>query len=226
MITIVQRLALLDLDNTLIDLDEAFGVWAREFTADHGLGSEGFAWLIAVGRKVPHRATFFAMVRERFGMVEPVDTLWARYRQRMPDLVSCRPEVLDGLTVLRRAGWRLGIVTNGMADNQLGKIQRTGLAEVVDGWAISGTEGVRKPDVRLFAIAASRCGATIADGGWMIGDNPASDIIGGNQAGLYTILINRDGATHDVTHSVTDVLQAIELLLLCYHPSYGMCAPQ
>ncbi|MEO3873016.1 hypothetical protein ABGB18_29735 [Nonomuraea sp. B12E4] len=30
---------------------------------------------------------------------------------------------------LRAAGWTVGIVTNGTADNQTGKIERTGLAE-------------------------------------------------------------------------------------------------
>ncbi|GIH64336.1 HAD family hydrolase [Microbispora siamensis] len=65
----------------------------------------------------------------------------------------------DGLARLRTAGWRVAIVTNGRADNQLGKIRRIGLDEVVDGWAVSEAEGVRKPDRGLFEIAATRAGA-------------------------------------------------------------------
>lgn len=36
----VQRLALFDLDDTLINLREAFRVWAAEFAEDHRLGPE------------------------------------------------------------------------------------------------------------------------------------------------------------------------------------------
>ncbi|MFH8886815.1 hypothetical protein ACH4ET_33270, partial [Streptomyces californicus] len=46
----------------------------------------------------------------------------------------------------------------------------TGLASLVD---VSGDVEIHKPDLRLFEIAASRCGVSLADGGWMVGDNPA-----------------------------------------------------
>ncbi|MER5320485.1 HAD family hydrolase [Streptosporangium roseum] len=85
---------------------------------------------------------------------------------------------MEGLVRLRASGWKVAIVTSGMADNQLGKIQRTGLAEAVDAYALSGAEGVRKPDVGLFEIAARRCGMALAGGGWMVGDHLIKDIGG------------------------------------------------
>ncbi|UOB09705.1 HAD family hydrolase [Streptomyces sp. HP-A2021] len=94
----------------------------------------------------------------------------------MPGLVRCDPKVLDGLSQLRASGWRVGIVSNGMADNQLSKIERSGLGERVDACCVSGDVGFRKPDVRIFQLAADRCGLALADGGWMIGDNPEHDI--------------------------------------------------
>ncbi|WP_424536906.1 HAD family hydrolase [Sphaerisporangium viridialbum] len=212
----MQRLALFDLDNTLVNLDEAFGVWAEEFADEHGLGAEAVGWLIALNRDgFPHREVFFAKVRERFTLPDPVEELWSRYRRRMPHLVRCRPEVLDSLARLRASGWLVAIVTNGTADNQLGKIQQTGLAEAVDAYALSGVEGIRKPDVALFEIAAKRCGMTLAGGGWVIGDNPTADIAGGRAAGLRTIWVDRGtwpGVAHQADHVVTDVLRAIEIL--------------
>ncbi|MFI6888572.1 HAD family hydrolase [Streptosporangium canum] len=83
----------------------------------------------------------------------------------MPCLVRCRSEVMDGLAQLRMAGWRLAIVTSGTAVNQLGKIQRTGLAEVVDAYVLSGFKSIRKPEAGLFEIAARRCGMPLASGG-------------------------------------------------------------
>ncbi|MER5619964.1 HAD family hydrolase [Streptosporangium sp. NPDC002544] len=212
----MQRLALFDLDNTLVNLDAAFQAWAGEFVEAHDLGREAVDWLIALDQAgYPHREVFFNKVRDRFALPEPVDELWSRYRQRMPYLVRCRPEVMDGLSRLRTSGWRVGIVTNGTADNQLGKIQRTGLAEAVDAYALSGIEGIRKPDTGLFEIAARRCGADLADGGWMVGDHLVADIGGGQAAGLRTVWIDRGtwpGHEHDADYVVTDVLQAMEIL--------------
>ncbi|AWS42557.1 HAD family hydrolase [Streptosporangium sp. 'caverna'] len=212
----MQPLALFDLDNTLVNLDEAFQVWAGEFADEHGLGREAVDWLIALDRAgYPHREVFFTKARDHFALPELVDGLWSRYRQRMPYLVRCRPEVMDGLSQLRASGWRVAIVTNGTADNQLGKIQRTGLVEAVDAYALSGIEGIRKPDTGLFEIAAKRCGVDLADGGWMVGDHLIADIGGGQAAGLRTVWIDRGtwpGHEHDADHVVTDVLQAIEIL--------------
>ncbi|GAA1506530.1 haloacid dehalogenase type II [Sphaerisporangium rubeum] len=212
----MQRLALFDLDNTLVDLDEGFRAWVEEFAGAHGLGSEEVDWLIALDRQgFPHREVFFAKIRERFTLPDSVEELWSRYRRRMPYLVRCKPEVLDSLARLRASGWRVAIVTNGTADNQLGKIQQTGLVEAVDAYALSGVEGIRKPDVALFGIAAARCGMTLAGGGWVIGDNLTTDIAGGRAAGLRTIWIDGGtypGVDHQSDHAVTDVLQAIEIL--------------
>ncbi|MEV4356243.1 HAD family hydrolase [Nonomuraea sp. NPDC049625] len=210
-----RRLALFDLDNTLIDRLAAFELWAAEFAAGRGLGEGAAAWMVATDAdgSLPMDA-FFGLVREHFRLAEPADELWAAYRARLPHLVRCPSEVLDGLDRLRAAGWAVGIATNGMADNQTGKIERTGLATRVDGWAISGAEGVRKPDVRLFEIAARRCGASLESGGWVIGDDPEKDVEGGRRAGLRTIWIDR-GVTGGVVadHTVTDALSAIELLI-------------
>ncbi|MGW0067213.1 HAD family hydrolase [Streptosporangium sandarakinum] len=212
----MQRLVLLDLDNTLVNLDEAFQVWAVEFVEEHSLGCEAVDWLLALNRTgYPHREVFFGKVREYFTLSAPVKELWDRYRERMPYLVRCRPEVMSGLAQLRASGWKVAIITNGTADNQLGKIQRTGLAEAVDAYALSGLEGIRKPDVGLFEIAARRCGMTLADGGWMVGDHPVADISGGRAAGLRTIWIDRGtrpDQEHEADHVVTDVLQAMEIL--------------
>ncbi|MEV0229775.1 HAD-IA family hydrolase [Nonomuraea sp. NPDC050786] len=208
-------LVLFDLDNTLVDRLGAFKVWAAEFAASRGLGEEAVPWMVALDAdgSLPMDA-FFALVRDRFGLAEPVEALWAAYRARLPFLVSCPADVLDGLDLLRAAGWAVGIATNGMADNQIGKLRRTGLADRVDGWAISGAEGVRKPDARLFEIAARRCGASLDTGGWIVGDDPIKDIAGGRDAGLRTIWIDRKetgGVVAD--HTVPDARSAIELLI-------------
>ncbi|MFI7632300.1 HAD family hydrolase [Microbispora rosea] len=152
---------------------------------------------------------FFAKVRERFALLDFVEELWGSYRKRMPHLVRC-PEVLDGLVQLRRFARRVAIVTSGTADNQLGKIQQTGLAEAMDAYALSGVEGVWSVRDRGQALwHDSRRGRM------GVGDNLTADIAGGRAAGLRTIWIDRGawpGVDHQADHVVTDVLHAIEIL--------------
>jgi FMN phosphatase YigB (HAD superfamily) len=215
----MQRLALFDLDDTLVDRHATFRLWAEEFVADHGLDDKALTWLIfADAHSSGPKDRFFTTVRDEFNLAEPADQLWAQYRRRMPDLAFCQTEDLDALGRLSSAGWRIGIVTNGMLDNQLGKIQRTGLAALVDAWCISDEVGIRKPDPEIFRIVAHRCGTSADHGGWMTGDDLTLDIAGGHAAGLQTIWLQPNkgpwsfvAATPDfIVDSVSD---AVELLL-------------
>ncbi|MFF1905189.1 HAD family hydrolase [Kitasatospora sp. NPDC058218] len=184
----MQLLAFFDLDGTLLDRDAAFDLWVGEFVSDRALDASARDWLMAEdARHSGPMDGFFEKVRERFGVGDSVERLWGRYRKRMPELVVCGPAALAAVRDLRAAGWRVAIVTNGMQDNQLAKIQRTGLAEVVDSWCISEEAGVRKPHPEIFRAAARRCGALIDHGGWMVGDSLSADIEGGRAAGLRTI---------------------------------------
>ncbi|NUR57895.1 MAG: HAD family hydrolase [Catenulispora sp.] len=184
------RLALFDLDDTLIALPPAFRRFAVEFAGQRGLPEDSVEWLVTTWHPLQERNVYFAKVCEHFALEESVEDLWRHYRHTMPQYVVLRDEVRDGLAALRQAGWRLGIVTNGEAGNQLGKIERTGLDRLVDSVAVSGALGVRKPDAEIFRIAAEGAGFASADGGWMVGDNPAADIAGAAAAGLRTIWVD------------------------------------
>ncbi|MCO1593610.1 HAD family hydrolase [Micromonospora sp. RHAY321] len=214
----MQRLALFDLDNTLIDRQAAFHAWAEEFVTDLGLDDKALTWLIfADAHTSGPRGPFFAAVRNEFDLTQPPEDLWQQYRRRMPELVSCRAENLAALRQLRSAGWRIGIVTNGMTDNQKGKIQRTGLDALTDAWCISDEVGIRKPDPAIFQIIAQRCGTSTEHGGWMIGDDLTLDIAGGHGAGLHTIWLHPTRSPHKfvdpppdfTTATVTDAVQIL-----------------
>lgn len=78
-----------------------------------------------------------------------------------------------------------------------------------------GAEGVRKPDRRLFEIAAARCGVSAVDGGWMVGDSLVKDIGGGRAAGLRTVWVNAGGVISGGMHAdhvVRHVTEAMALL--------------
>jgi HAD superfamily hydrolase (TIGR01549 family) len=220
----MQRLVLFDLDDTLINRRDAFNLWANEFATAHALDEKWTTWLvIADAHHAGPMDTFFATVRDQFQLAEPVERLWQQYRRRMPELAVCPAETLEALKQLNRAGWRIGIVTNGMTDNQLGKIRNTGLADLVDGWCISGEAGMRKPDRKIFQLTAQRCGMPANHGGWMVGDSLALDIDGARHAGLSTIWVQPRLVTFaaDPEHfisqppdfTVSSVLDAATILL-------------
>ncbi|MEU3400693.1 HAD family hydrolase [Streptomyces filamentosus] len=205
------RLAFFDLDNTLVDRRAALSDALTALCRSRGLSPEADQWLRA---ELADRATAenFARLRDTFGLDAPAADLWQEYVDLMAATVTCRADVLEGLARLRATGWTIGIVTNGAGDIQRAKLASTGLADLVDGVAVSGDLEIRKPDLRLFELAASRCGVSLADGGWMVGDNAAGDIGGGHQAGLRTIWLRGrpwpDGlpAAHHVVDDVTDAI--------------------
>ena len=156
-------LALFDLDGTLVDRAAGLRAWAVEFCVDHGLASTEADWLVeADGDGRVAKEEFFGRVRERYGLPVPHDELFRQYSERQPTLIPVFDGVLAGLAELREAGWRIGIVTNGYEVVQTRTLTSTGIADLVDGRAISGAEGSWKPDVRLFGIAAARAGAADA----------------------------------------------------------------
>ncbi|MEU3407514.1 HAD family hydrolase [Streptomyces sp. NPDC006670] len=209
------RLAFFDLDGTLADRQSALSDAVTDLCRTHALTADAQQWLRT---ELADRANAadFARLRAAFALEVSEAQLWQEYVGLMAAASSCRPEVLEGLTRLRAAGWTIGIVTNGAGDIQRAKLTATGLADLVDGVAVSGDLEIRKPDRRLFELAASRCNVNLADGGWMVGDNPEGDIGGGHQAGLRTIwLRGRPWPTGfpSAHHVVDDVTSAIDILL-------------
>lgn len=184
------QLALFALDGTLVDRWQAHRLWADEFAAANSLGEKAAMLLtFAATPDVDSMKSFFPWVREQFGLTESAGALWRQYEQRITELITCSVPVVTALTRLRRAGWRIGIVTNGTASFQVAKIRAAGLDRLADAWCVSGEAGVSMPDPAIFRLAASRCGTPETVGGWMIGNSLPTDITGGHDAGLTTIWI-------------------------------------
>ncbi|MGW5098201.1 HAD family hydrolase [Streptomyces nodosus] len=211
----MHRLALFDLDGTLADRQSAFSDAVTGLCRTHFFTPDVEHWLHT---ELADRANAadFTRLHDTFDLAVSGAQLWQEYVDLMSAAVTCRPEVLEGLARLRAAAWRIGVITNGAGDIQRAKLAATGLADLVDGVAVSGDLEIRKPDLRLFELAASRCGVILADGGWMIGDNPIGDIGGGHQAGLRTIWLRGRPWPDDLRaahHVVDDVTDAVTILL-------------
>ena len=69
-------------------------------------------------------------------------------------------EMVDGVRALHDRGVRTGLVSNSWGTR---RYPRDLIAELFDGVVISGDEGFRKPDPRMYELGAGRIGAAPSD---------------------------------------------------------------
>lgn len=129
-------------------------------------------------------------MKERFDTGLEVDALVNMLLFDHVERITLDFRTAAALVNARESGWKIAVVTNGSTAQQTLKVRTIGLDQYVDAVIISETEGVWKPDIRIFESAASRVGAGAATG-WMVGDHPAADISGGRAAGLRTGWVSR-----------------------------------
>ena len=160
-------IALLDLDETLVDRSAGFASWARSFVDQWSLPDDQQIWIEELDRAVTQREQFFDALCERFPQAGPPDRLWRV--NELPLHTSAFPGVVEHLATLRSTGWRLMVVTNGRTETQVGKLparrhrrRRARLVRVRGG----GRPQARPRDLRPGADAAGRNGRRpLLDGG-------------------------------------------------------------
>lgn len=200
-------LLLLDLDNTIADRDAAFRHWmdAKLTTwAPEDDGDDRRRLLEWDADGVRPRHDFLARVRNRYGLDETVEELLAEYRRlTLEGFPPIPADVRRQIERLRGEGWSVAVVTNGEDGVQQATVEAVGLARLVDACVVSGAVGVRKPDPRIFSLAAERCHESL-DGAWMVGDGEA-DVEGASRAGLDSVWLDR-GRTWTRTDVVPSVV--------------------
>ena len=209
-------LLLLDLDNTLVDRACAFNFWASDFVRSLGRSDSDTAWLIAADRDgYEPRESLAHAVEERFKTGLSTEDLMERLLYDHVKFITLDSVIAAALRNARDSGWKIAIVTNGTTEQQTLKVQTAGLETYVDAVIISEEQGVRKPETEIFEIAAAHLGMALAEG-WMVGDHPAADILGGRTAGLKTGWVSRgkswprELAAPDLSaHTAAEVIDAV-----------------
>jgi putative hydrolase of the HAD superfamily len=184
-------LLFLSLDNTLLDRAGAFRAWGKGFLAEVGASDYELDWLDSVDADGLTSAWDLAdAIRERYGLRRPAIDLVEEIREGVLAHLRLDPLVAFALRIAGDAGWLPIVVTNGESRVQQQKMVRTGLINQIGGYVISEDVGVRKPNPRIFAIAAERVGRRLS-GAWLIGDSPEVDIGGANALGIPSAWIRR-----------------------------------
>lgn len=111
------------------------------------------------------------------------------------------------VTELRKRGFTNVILSNNYPELKevMDKLQIT---EYFDGIIVSALEGYDKPRKELFEIAKSRYQA---DEYYMIGDSVNADIIGGNNAGMKTILVH-NGYSENADYCIDNIKSVLTIL--------------
>jgi putative hydrolase of the HAD superfamily len=182
-------LALFDLDNTLLDRDTAYAVWAKGFSPAWDLPESAVAYMVSAdGDGLRPRSELSTAARGRVGLSATVDELVDTYQRDYPATFPFPDDSRNALRRLRSAGWTVGVVTNG-PQFQERKLDVVQLWDEVDAVCISALVDSSKPDSRIFVEAARWCRTDLD--GWMVGDSGPADIRGGQGVGLRTIWIHR-----------------------------------
>jgi putative hydrolase of the HAD superfamily len=132
----------------------------------------------------------------RLGLSEH-DGLPERLYREFTDLSNYRlfPDVTPVLERLKAAGMLLGVISNFEAWLER-LLTHLGVAELFDVRAISGIEGLEKPDPAIFRLALARAGLSPRDAVY-VGDNPRFDTEPAEALGMLGVLIDRRGRYPD-----------------------------
>jgi putative hydrolase of the HAD superfamily len=197
---------LLSLDNTLIDREGAFRAWGRDFLEQVGAPDHDLDWLLSVDADGMAPAwDLAAAIQTRYGLHIPSIDLVEIVRQGLLDRMRLDPLVACALGIAEDAGWVPVVVTNGETRLQEEKLRRTGLDRYLAAWVISEEAGVRKPNPRIFGIAAERARIRMA-GAWLIGDAPEADIGGAAAMGAPSVWLHRGRAWQEPRFTPTRVV--------------------
>lgn len=117
------------------------------------------------------------------------ETMFWRFAQPFPGIEKMFADI-------KRLGVKTSIVTNGQTHIQLRTLLALNLDRAVDDFLISETVGLRKPDRRIFELAADRL-CVQPDECLFVGDSATTDILGAQQTGMTGVWFP-NGAKWDV----------------------------
>ena len=140
------------------------------------------------------------LARRRFEMffelagVEGVDPVWfnSAYLAQLPNHMYYL-EIAEDLVQRASTNYRLGMITNGLAEVQRPRLMRSSLHPHFDIVVVSGEIGLAKPDGAYFAYAHEQMARPDKERVLVVGDSLFSDIKGGNDYGFRTCWYNPDG---------------------------------
>jgi putative hydrolase of the HAD superfamily len=105
---------------------------------------------------------------------------------------------------------RLGIISNGVRDQQIEKLQRTGLLPYFSVLVFSEDTGAGKPAAQIFLEACRRAGAR-PETCMHIGDNIEADVLPSRALGMKGVRLDRKKSSAAPPPTITDLRELLPL---------------
>ncbi|SDE09442.1 HAD family hydrolase [Auraticoccus monumenti] len=221
-----------DLDGTLFDHQASAALGVAGLTEQLGAQSTAdleAAWFAAEDRHVQSWASGACGWQEQrrrrlrdylplVGVEAPddeaeLDRLFAVYLDCCQRSWSAFPDAAPALRAVRAAGYQVAVLTNGQRQQQLAKLERIALLQLVGPVWATDDLGVAKPDPKTYLTVCDHLGVSPSETVY-VGDNFAHDVEGAEGAGLRAAFLDRhDQGPTDYRpriSSLRDLLQAIE----------------
>lgn len=158
---------------------------------------------------IPFEEVMAELFRKK-GVADHADRLGVNAAQlfRISSLEYIRlyPGVLDALAKLRKAGYRLWLLSNAQAIFTAYELRLLGLGDQLDGIYLSSDYQCRKPDLRFYRALIDERGLDVSKT-LMIGNDRQTDIAGAKAAGMATLYMHTDLTPSD--QAAADAKRAI-----------------
>ena len=199
------RLALFDLDNTLLDRRASFRAFAAAFIGarfPEGNLPDYLESMIALMEALDDdgygkKSVLYETVVEKWNLKDvTAGELTAIHYQAFARYVAPDPDMAEVLDALAPR-YLLGLVTNGTSEGQNAKIDNLGIRDRFGAVVVSGDLGIHKPDPRIFHLCLERLGVA-PDRAVYVGDHEGNDVRGAQDAGLRAIWYPNEPKKADV----------------------------
>lgn len=121
----------------------------------------------------------------------------------------------DTLTQFKDKSITLGIITNGPEALQNLTIDTLNLRQCMDTAIVSDTVGIKKPAPQIYELALSAIKQQASDV-WFVGDNPATDLLGGYRMGMITVWVEGHHDWVDGSFSADYIVENISEMLTLF----------
>lgn len=133
------------------------------------------------------------------------------YSQALSEQSMLLPGALDAVRSIA-ARLPVAVVTNGIAQVQHGRMERSELKQFMSALVISEEVGCAKPDPRMIYAALERLGGVAPEHALMVGDSLTSDMRCANNAGTDACWYNPDGLPSPTDMRIDYVIRDIARL--------------
>lgn len=157
----------------------------------------------------------FSKVIDALNMPIDADIMSAYYIERLGEGADLLPFARELCEILSQ-NVRLAVITNGIFDIQMRRINKSGLGKCFEQIFVSETLGYSKPDPKIFDEALKQLGYLDRNKVLMIGDSIKADIQGAQSAGIDTCWVNLKGHFFEGNKQPTYEVNKLEDILKCF----------